>query len=71
MQNLSHPNIMGLVGVCVSNTSGPSIIMPYMENGSLLKYLKRERCHLYLDNDAKEEMVCVCVCVRERERTDV
>ena len=54
---LSHPNVMSLIGVCVDGTQGPSIVMPYMGNGSLLDYLKKERKNLYLEFDAEEEQV--------------
>ena len=57
MQDLSHPNVMNLVGVCISVTRGPSIVMPFMENGSLLHYLKKERTNLYLKYDSPECMV--------------
>ena len=53
MQELSHPNVMSLLGVCVDSPQGPSIVMPYMANGSLLDYLKRERKTLLLDFDAE------------------
>ena len=51
MQDLLHPNVMSIVGVCV----GPSIVMPYMANGSLLGYLKRERSTLHA-------LECRCRC---------
>ena len=57
MVELSHPNVMSLIGVCVDGTQGPSIVMPYMANGSLLDYLKKERKNLYLEFDAEEEQV--------------
>ena len=57
MQDLSHPNVMTLVGVCADSASGPSIVMPYMGNGSLLDYLKKERTNLDLDYDAETDEV--------------
>ena len=57
MSELSHPNIMGVLGVHMDLTRGPSIVMPYMANGSLLDYLKRERKGLYLDFDAEADTV--------------
>ena len=59
MSELSHPNIMSVVGVCVDSSQGPSIVMPYMANGSLLDYLKKERKGLYLDFDAEIDAVSV------------
>ena len=44
MSRFRHAHVMGLIGVCLDTDSAPFIIMPYMANGSLLKYLKnRER----------------------------
>ena len=57
MQDLSHPNIMSIIGVCVYSSQGPSIVMPYMANGSLLDYLKRERNTLLMNFDAEEEEI--------------
>jgi len=56
MRDLSHPNVMSLIGVCVDSSQGPSIIMPYMANGSLLDYLKKERncLNLYLEAEVEE-----------------
>ena len=46
MQSFNHPNVMTLIGVCVSGgvggSGGPSIVMPYMSKGSLLDYLRKE-----------------------------
>ena len=57
MDKLSHPHVMNLIGVSISNTLPPILIMPFMENGSLLSYLKKERNDLYLDYDVEEESV--------------
>ena len=45
-----HPNIMPLLGVCMDAGAGVSLIMPYMEQGSLLDYLRRERNNLVIPN---------------------
>ena len=57
MERLSHPHVMNLIGITISNTLSPILIMPFMENGSLLNYLKKERSSLYLDYDEEEEWV--------------
>ncbi len=57
MHDLAHPNVMTLLGVCVHADQGPSIIMPYMANGSLLDYLKKERERLDVDYDAELDTV--------------
>ena len=47
MKNFSHPNIVGLLGVCLDSEDGfPYIVMPFMSNGNLKEFLKRNRTHL-------------------------
>ena len=46
---LEHPNVMPLLGVCMD--AGVSLVMPYMELGSLLEYLRREQNNLVIPND--------------------
>ena len=48
MSQFKHSHVMGLIGVCLDADSAPFIIMPYMANGSLLKYLKRVRDNIVL-----------------------
>ena len=43
MNRFKHAHVMGLIAVCLDAGSAPYIVMPYMGNGSLLKYLKKER----------------------------
>ena len=46
-----HPNVMPLLGVCMDAGAGVSLVMPYMEQGSLLDYLRREQNNLVIMND--------------------
>ena len=46
MSRFKHAHVMGLIGVCLDAGSAPYIVMPYMANGSLLQYLKKERANL-------------------------
>ena len=57
MSRFKHSHVMGLIGVCLDTGSAPYIIMPYMANGSLLKYLKKERNNLVVYGDADEDEV--------------
>ena len=57
MKEFHHKHVMTLLGVCLDAGSAPYIIMPYMANGSLLSYLKRERYNLLLDQKAEEDQV--------------
>jgi serine/threonine protein kinase len=49
MRKFDHPNVLTLTGVCLDGGPAPYIIMPFMENGSLLSYLKKERDSLVLE----------------------
>ena len=54
MRDMDHRNVMSLVGVCF-NKSDPCIVMPYMENGSLLVNLRKKRQKLVvLDRGSQE-----------------
>ena len=57
MQEFHHPHVMTLIGVCLDAGPGVSIVMPYMSNGSLLDYLKKERDLLQLDEDSEIDQV--------------
>ena len=57
MKDLHHPNVMSLVGVCLDAGPGVSIVMPFMANGSLLDYLKKEREKIYLPDTSELEDV--------------
>ena len=51
MKHFAHPNVMALIGVCVSIGGGPAIVMPYMENGSLLSYLRNDKKNITTSDD--------------------
>ena len=57
MRQFNHPHVMNLIGVCLNAGPAPYIVMPYMANGSLLSYVKRERSILVLKEDADEDTV--------------
>ena len=57
MQSFNHPNVMSLMGVC-EHLGGPAVVMPFMANGSILDYLKKNRNNLLLDATAEGTMVC-------------
>ena len=47
MCQLKHPNVLTPIGVCV-DVEVPYIIMPLMERGSLLMYLRKEKDKLFM-----------------------
>ena len=59
LKHFQHANVLNLVGVCVETGQAPYIIMPFMSNGSLLSYLRREKLKLVLSEDADEEQVSI------------
>ena len=63
MKALSHPNILNLIGVSVDAGDSPYIIMPYMANGSLLSYLRKERPNLTIAVGASVDLVSSVSCV--------
>ena len=65
MYEFDHPNVLKLIGVCVDGGPAPYIIMPFMANGSLNNYLKKDRDNLLLNPDStnKEDAVSYSPCV--------
>ena len=62
MSRFKHAHVMGLIGVCLDAGSAPYIVMPYMANGSLLQYLKKERMNIVLSENAeKDEVGITCM----------
>ena len=59
MKRFDHSNVISLIGVCIDAGQAPYIIMPFMDNGSLLSYLKNHRTELLLPNTTDEEIVCL------------
>ena len=49
MSDFNHPNVLKLIGVCLDGGPAPFIVMPFMANGSLNAYLKKERESVLLD----------------------
>ena len=60
MKYFKHPNVMSLIGVCENFCGGPAVVMPFMANGSVLDYLRKERKSLLLDAEAEKSTVCIC-----------
>ncbi len=59
MQEFDHPHVMSLIGVCLDAGPGVSMVMPFMANGSLLDYLKKERSNLVIEEaQDSEDKVC-------------
>lgn len=55
MYKFDHSNVLTLKGVCLDGGTAPYIIMPFMANGSLLAYLKKNRETLVVSQSDKDE----------------
>ena len=55
MQGFEHPHILNIIGMCIDAGIAPYIIMPFMANGSLLAYIKKEKMNLVVPN-AEDEL---------------
>ena len=51
MKHFSNLHVMSLKGVCLDGGPVPYIVLPYMANGSLAAYLKKERKNLVMTKD--------------------
>lgn len=49
MKNFHHQHVMTLKGVCLDGGPIPYVVLPYMANGSLLSYIRKERSNLVLN----------------------
>ena len=49
MQQFDHRHVMPLIGVCLDAGPGLALILPYMANGNLLDYLRKDRSRLLLE----------------------
>ena len=58
MSTFDHVNVLTLKGVCLDGGPAPYIIMPFMANGSLLAYLRKNRKSLVIsiDDDDGEDV---------------
>ena len=59
MQEFNHPHMLSLIGVCLDTGPGVSMVMPFMTNGSLLDYLKRERDNLEIKDTETQDKVSI------------
>ena len=57
MSEFDHPNVLNMMGVCLDGGPAPYIVMPFMENGSLLSYLRKEREKLVSKPDTTQDVV--------------
>ena len=56
MKNFSNLHVMSLKGVCLDGGPVPYIVLPYMANGSLASYLKKERKNLVMKDSSTTDI---------------
>ena len=54
MADFKHLHVMTLLGVCLDGGPVPFLVLPYMSNGSLLTYLKKERHNLVIESEDEQ-----------------
>ena len=59
MSTFDHVHVLTLKGVCLDGVPAPYIIMPYMANGSLLVYLKKNINSLVISSEDDDDQECV------------
>ena len=64
MNGFKHPHVLNIIGVCVDAGPAPYIVMPFMANGSLLAYVRKEKLKLVVPVDSENnEQVSFCKCL--------
>ena len=62
MHKFDHPNVLTLRGVCLDGGPAPYIIMPFLANGSLLAYLRKNRGTLVVSCKEQSEVTSYPCC---------
>ena len=60
MYGFEHPHVLSIIGVCVDAGPAPYIVMPFMANGSLLAYIKKEMNLVVPIDSDDHELASVC-----------
>ena len=58
MLSFKHNHVMSLIGVCIDGEM-PLLIMPFMSNGSVLDYVRKNKDKLLITGQLLEEEVYV------------
>ena len=56
MSQFDHLHVLTLKGVCLDGGPAPYIVMPFMANGSLLAYLRKNRKTLVVTNESNDDV---------------
>ena len=64
MEGFEHPHVLNIIGVCMDAGPAPYIIMPFITNGSLLAYIKKEKINLVVLKDTADNDLASLVKLR-------
>ena len=70
MLSFNHPNVMTLRGVCLDQES-PLLIMPFMSNGSVLEYVRKNKVELMYVEEPDAVKVLIIVLYRMPRKGNV
>ena len=51
MKLFNHVNVLPLIGICILSNETPCIVMPFMDKGSLLSYLRKKAPNISVSRD--------------------
>ena len=57
MLKFDHPHVINLIGMCLDAGPSPYLVLPFMENGSLLSYVRKNRRNLLVTMETDEDKV--------------
>ena len=57
MKTFNHLNVLSLIGICLNPIEAPYMIMSFMNEGSPLSYLRREKHNLIVSEMAEERTI--------------
>ena len=57
MLKFDHPHVINLIGMCLDAGPSPYLVLPFMENGSLLSYVRKNRDNLLITRETDEDKV--------------
>ena len=57
MLKFDHPHVINLIGICLDAGPSPYLVLPFMENGSLLSYIRKNRRNLLVTKETDENKV--------------
>ena len=59
MVHFDHPNVMTLTGVILEEGSAPLLVMPYMEKGTVLTFVRDNKTQFLFENEEEQQKVSI------------